>query len=622
MNKKGDKIMKVRERLFIVLAVAIFTFLMCVGITQVGYAQPPTKKVSRPGVYSGYSPQIYTEVIRSSRYIPIRGNNLAIDVYRPAINGIPVNTPYPVIFENMRYQRRRDVAIEGPTINDWVKRGYVVAILDPRGAGASFGSRNGDWSIDEALDGKEVIDWLAAQPYSNGKVGMWGLSYMGGIQFMIAATKPPHLKAIAPQVATIDQFFRNPNGVVWTPPAPPKSVMFPLDSAGMKANPSQTVDADPTGTMLQAAVAEHAANVYSDQEWVPFKTFRNQYKPEIRNMNFISQSAITYKDDIKASGVAVYNIGGWYDAGPAQALAAWKLWGGKVIIGPWAHTSAREAEIVKVEHLRWYDYTLKGIKNGVQKEPPIYYYTFNAPAGKEWQFTSQWPLPEQKLTRFYFGPGPTKTSASSNDGMLISQVPSATDAKDSRPVDYSIKVFEEGGADKFRENNRSWSGDMEKSTDSKGLTYTSSPLAADMQITGIPVIHLWASSTSTDAYFFAFIEEIDKTNRSKYVTNGMIRASNRAVLVQSPWTDIGMPYHRGYDVDAQPLTPGQPVELVFDAYPTSYVFRAGNRVRLTITGTFQSTYAVSKEDPAPVISIFRDMSRASYVELPVIPAGK
>jgi putative CocE/NonD family hydrolase len=575
------------------------------------------KRVSKPGLYSGYSPLTYTEVVRSSRYIPIRGNNLAIDIYRPAVNGVPVNKPYPVILENMRYQRRRDIAIEGPTINDWVKRGYVVAIVDPRGAGASFGSRNGDWSIDEALDGKEIIEWLAAQPYSDGKVGMWGLSYMGGIQFMIASTRPPHLKAIMPQVATIDQFFRNPNGVVWTPPAPPKSVMFPL--AGMKANPSQTVDADPTGTMLQAAVAEHAANVYSDQEWMPSKTFRNQYKPEIRSMNFISQSAITYKDDIKASGVAVYNIGGWYDAGPAQALAAWKLWGGKVIIGPWAHTSAREAEIVKVEHLRWYDYTLKGIKNGVDKEPPIYYYTFNAPVGKEWQFASQWPLPEQKLTRFYFGPGRTGTSASSNDGMLISQAPSATDAKDSRPVDYSTKVFEEGGADRFRENNRSWSGDMEKSTDSKGLTYTSSPLAADMQITGIPVIRLWASSTSTDAYFFAFIEEIDKTNRSKYVTNGMIRASNRAVSKQSPWTDLGMVYHRSYDIDAQPLTPGEPVELAFDVYPTSYVFKAGNRIRVTITGAFQSTYAVPKEEPAPVMGIYRDSAHPSHMELPVIP---
>jgi putative CocE/NonD family hydrolase len=168
-----------------------------------------------------------------------------------------------------------------------------------------------------------------------------------------------------------------------------------------------------------------------------------------------------------------------------------------------------------------------------------------------------------------------------------------------------------------------WNGDMEKSTDSKGLTYTSAPLNADVLVTGIPVMHLWTSSTYTDGYFFAFLEEVDgRTNVSHYITNGAIKASNRALSTQSPWTDLGMPYHRGYDVDAQPLTPGQPVELVFDFYPTSYIFRAGNRIRITITGSFQGNYAGMMETPPPTISVYRDTSRASYIDLPVIPAGK
>ena len=146
--------MKIRRKLFFVLAVASCAFLMFLGNVPDGYAQAPTKKVSKPGVYNGYSNQIYPEVVRSSRYIQIRGNNLAIDIYRPAKNGVAVNKPHPVIFQNMRYQRRRDIATDGAVINDWVKRGYVVAILDPRGAGASFGSRMGDWSIDEAWMGK------------------------------------------------------------------------------------------------------------------------------------------------------------------------------------------------------------------------------------------------------------------------------------------------------------------------------------------------------------------------------------------------------------------------------------------------------------------------------------
>jgi putative CocE/NonD family hydrolase len=575
-----------------------------------------SKKLSRPGEYSGYSEKIYPEVIRTSRYLYIRGNNLAIDIYRPAKDGIAAEEPYPAILQNKRYQRRgawTDTAL----INDWVRHGYIVAILDPRGAGASFGCRVGDWSREEALDAREVIEWLAAQPYCNGKVGMWGLSYMGGIQYMIAATRPPHLTAIIPEVTTIDQFFRCPNGVVWVPPRSPKSITYPLDTAGMSANPAQHVDEDPNGIMLTQAVAEHKDNIYSDQIWTPGQAFRNQYQPEIRAMNFIAQSAITYKDDIKASGVAIYNTGGWHDAAPAQALAAWKLWGGKVIIGPWAHTTM--GEISKVEHQRWFDYHLKGIQNGITDEPPIYYYTFNAPAGREWQFTSQWPLPNQKMTKYYFGDGPIQTSASVNDGSLVTSAPTTHGAPDNYTVDYSIKVFEEEGIDKFRENHRVWNGDMEKSTDSKGLTFTSALLKSNLRITGVPVIHLWASSTSTDGYFFAFLEEVDgKTNVSHYVTNGMIRASCRALSTRSPWKEMGIPYHRSYDVDSQPMAPGQPAELVFDLYPTSYIFRQGNRIRITITCSLQSTYAGMIEEPSPKIRIYHDSAHVSYTDLPVI----
>jgi uncharacterized protein len=580
------------------------------------------KKVSRPGEYCGYSDKLYSEVIRISRYLYIRGNNLAIDIYRPARNGQLIEEPYPAILQNKRYQRRGNWT-DIDLINTWVGHGYIVAILDPRGAGASFGYRMGDWSREEALDAREVIEWLASQPYCNGKVGMWGFSYMGGIQYMIASTRPPHLVTIVPNVTSIDQYFRCPNGVVWTPPRSPKSITYPLDTAGTSAIPAQNVDEDPGGSMLTRAVEEHQNNIYSDQIWSPGEAYRNQYKPEIKNMNFISQSAITYKDDIKASAVTIYSQGGWFDAAPAQALAAWKIWGGKVIIGPWGHSLTTNADITKTEHLRWFDYQLKGIRNSVSEEPCIFYYTLNAPAGMEWRSTLQWPLHGQKIIRFYFHGGPSGTSASVNDGVLTTVAPSASEASDSYTVDYSVKAFEEDGVDKFKENERTWDGDMEKATDSKGLTFTSPPLESDTEITGFPVLHLWASSSSKDGYFFAFLEEVDgKTGVSHYITNGMIRASCRALSTQFPWTDLGMQYHRCYDVDHQPLKPGEPVKLDFDFYPTSYIFRKGNRIRVTVVCSLQGTYSGMKEDPPPRIAIYRDSPRASYLDLPLIQASK
>ena len=141
-----------------------------------------------------------------------------------------------------------------------------------------------------------------------------------------------------------------------------------------------------------------------------------------------------------------------------------------------------------------------------------------------------------------------------------------------------------------------------------------------MQITGVPVIRLWVSSTAADGYFFAFLEEVDgRSGASGYVTDGAIRAACRSLSTCFPFTQLGMAYHRCYDVDAQPLVPGEPAELVFDLYPSSYIFRRGNRIRVTLTGSLQSNYAGMIENPPPRITVYRDSLRASSIALPVIP---
>jgi predicted acyl esterase len=101
------------------------------------------------------------------------------------------------------------------------------------------------------------------------------------------------------------------------------------------------------------------------------------------------------------------------------------------------------------------------------------------------------------------------------------------------------------------------------------------------------------------------------------VTNGMIRASCRKLSEQSPWTEMGLPYHRCYDVDAEELIPGEPVELVFDCYPTSWLFREGNRIRVTITGSNAPIYPAYMDGAE--ISMYHDKDHASCITLPVIP---
>jgi putative CocE/NonD family hydrolase len=568
-------------------------------------------KVSKPGEYMGYSKEIYTHVVCTSRYLNIRGVNIAVDIYRPSRDGIsPIDDPYPVIYQHYAYNRAR---VSNDSINFLVKHGYVVIIDDARGTGASFGYKPYQFNIEEALDSKELIEWAAKQFWCNGKVGMFGGSQMGGTQLLIAAIRPAHLVSIMPAVTTIDQFMRHPNGVYLSMPGKPET---PVPTEAGKP-----VDADTSGFMAAAAIREHRRSPSLYQMFPGPYIFRNSYMPEINDMPAIVTSPITYSDEIKSSGVLMYNVAGWYDQASTSQLGAWKLWGGKLIIGPWIHeltvdTEIPKIELLQIETLRWMDYTLKGIQNGIDNEPPIYYYTINAPENKEWKFTSQWPLPNQKLTKYYFDAGPTETVSSINDGCLRTSRPRFS-SSDTYRVDYSVQVFN----GRFKENARFWDGDMTEGTDKKGLTYTSERLSADMEITGHPVVHLWVSSNSKDGDFHVFLEEVNgETNKSRFVTNGMIRASNRALSTRSPWTDLGIPYHRCWDVDAKIITPGEIVELAFDIYPVSYVFRRGNRIRVTITGANAPIYPGIKEDPVPEVNIYHQGTFSSYIELSVILA--
>jgi len=140
-------------------------------------------------------------------------------------------------------------------------------------------------------------------------------------------------------------------------------------------------------------------------------------------------------------------------------------------------------------------------------------------------------------------------------------------------------------------------------------------------VTGHPVVHLWVSSTAPDGNFFAFLEEVDAEGVSHYVSDRGIRASRRIHYQQPPWSELGVPFLRAYEQDYARFPEGEPVELVFDIYATSYVFRKGNRIRVTITCSHLPTYQLPPSltfDPPPIIKVYRDAAHPSYITLPVI----
>lgn len=580
-----------------------------------------SERISTLGRYQGYSQPKYGGWRRRSQYVEVRdGTRLAVDIYVPTRWGFVASEPLPVLWTHARYHRAR---IENGQLQDpvqhmaryqkFLKHGYVLVFVDARGSGSSFGRSAGPFSEPERNDTYDVTEWLASQPWSNGRVGMFGTSYMGIAQYLAASTAPPSLRAIFPQKAMFDLYdFGRPGGILredfgrqWS------DMVERLDNK----IPSPPVSDDPKGELLAAARREHLGNrtAYGLFEGI---LYRDSPDRESDERVYLTRSPSTYLSDINASGVAVYHLGGWFDLWPRDTL----LWFAnlkvpqKVVIGPWTHIGT-EAFDNFAEHLRWYDYWLKGVDNGVMEEPAIHYYTMGAPEGAAWRSTDVWPLPGEERVNFYFCAGDPDDSGPAARGALCWERQKQP-GKDTYEVDLTATTGP----------HTRWSngygrpmdyGDLSRN-DAKGISYTSTPLDREIEVTGHPVVRIWLASAGYDVDLIAYLEEVDLAGRSSYVTEGALKASHRA-LADPPYDRIGLPYHPSFAADIQ-TPPVEPAELVFDLHPTSKIFFAGSRIRITLTGADQDNLVRQPTNAErPRIQILYGPDFPSAINIPVIP---
>ena len=563
-------------------------------------------KISAFNRYSGYSEAVYDGWVRSSRYVAVRdGTRLAVDIYRPTRGGKVAEERLPVVWTHHRYQRAsldKDGKLEmnqSGWLLEVLKHGYVVAAVDVRGSGASFGTFEGMFSTRETHDAYDITEWFAAQPWCNGKIGMYSRSYLAMTQYMAASQKPPHLSAIFPEVGGTDWYdllyhggiYHGPFIEMWT------GLVKQLDVD----HPAPPVDEDKDGSLLKAAVAEHRKN-RSAAELYAAMPFRDSVDPKTGVQVWRDWTPITYLRQIQESKVAVYNLDGWHDRYVRDQTILFRNLDPKrrkLTLGPWTHTQDDHLDFA-AEHLRWWDYWLKGIQNGVMDDAPVHYYVIGAPEATAWRSAQTWPLPQEKRTAYYFGPERSMGTA----------VPQGQ-GRDGFQVDYSAAI----------DPDPRWSLEQKfpemSANDAKGISYTTAPLAAPLEVTGHPVVHLRVASSAPDADLFVYLEEVDAAGKSRYVSEGMLRASNRATA-DPGYDTAGLPYHRGNRADRRPLKPGEPVDLVFDLYPTSTLFQAGHRIRVTITGADARNARTPKRNPPPRLTVYRE-AQGSFVELPVIP---
>jgi len=602
--------------------VLLATFLLSVILIA-----QETEKVSEFGQYTGYSEAIYDSSVRTSQYLTMRdGTKIAIDIVRPAIGDKLHEEPLPVVWTHTRYRRafiqegKLRSELDSPFYRNLLKYGYALAAADVRGSGASFGSWQGIWTQEETQDAYEITEWLAAQPWCDGNIGMAGGSYLGVTQLMAAATKPPHLKAIFPVVALFDLYGTgSPGGVLYDDFIRHWSELTQKLDTQVIAAP---VDEDEDGTLLDLAIQEHKKSRLLIDIFMPLK-----YRDSVDNVTgvlpFYTWHPAAYVEEINQSGIPIYLWCGWFDSFTKDGFLMFRNFKNpkKMAMGAWSH-SPRDPEIQKkdfglamVEEMRWFDYCLKGIDNGIMDEPPLRYQVMIAPKDNEWRTAEEWPLPERNPTKYYFGGGKSGSVDSVNDGILAPRMPPDESSKDEYRVDYTATT----GTQTRWDNAVGGGFDYPDMTgnDKKGLTYTTAVLEEDLEITGHPVVHMWVSSTATDGNFFAYLEEVDTEGVSHYVSEGAIKASHRA-LHESYYDKFDLPYHRSHEEDVRELVPGKTAELVFELQPTSTIFNAGNRIRLTVTCADKDNAMTPELSPAPTVSIYRDAGHASYVELPVI----
>jgi predicted acyl esterase len=346
------------------------------------------------------------------------------------------------------------------------------------------------------------------------------------------------------------------------------------------------VDGD-GAALLADAIADHADNV----ENVGYVPYRDSVAENIPEQWWLKSSPHTYLEAINQSGIAIYAAANWNE-GMTKYGAFFTLNNvtvpAKLVVGPAGHCEwtavKRDAGFdLVIEERRFFDHWLKGIDNCVMDEPKVHYYTYNAASGAEWQSAEAWPLPAEKRTRYYFGESSLGTTA-----------PAATTGMDAFEVEYDVT-----------DANRA----------DKGLVYATEPLTASTQVTGHPVVELWAASTANDGDFIVTLEDVapDGTATS-YFMNGRLRASHRA-LADAPYENLGLPWHPHTEEALEPLTPGEPTLLTFDLLPISIVFAEGHRIRVIVNFADPKTPVIQ---PAPTVTIYRDAEHASSITLPII----
>ncbi len=581
-----------------------------------------------------------------SRYVTMRdGTRIAIDIWYPAT--LAAGQKIPTLIQSTRYVRatlpgilsRASTSIGQysslrPSVAAILDAGYAVVLVDARGSGASSGVRTSEWSPEELADYGEIVDHIVQRPWSNGRVGGWGVSYAGNTAEMLAATGRPAVKAVAPLYDDYDPALdlAMPGGVLaeaflqeWGGAnnaldannycAADGASGFACFMLRLFVSGIKPVDGDADGRELKAIVAaRHNYDVLTEMRKLvnPRDSFPSSHR------TFADVSPYGMRRAVEPLATPMLVRVGWLDAGTVN-VALSRFFSLKtpqqLEIGPWSHggghhidpflpdttatvPSSREQQ---QQLLAFFDGYLKG--TAVTPTHEIRYYTMN---DGRWRTTTQWPPAGITTRRWYLDSAHT----------LSPRAPVVADASDRYTVDTTATT-----GDATRWHTQLGGGDViyddRAESDAKLLTYTSAPLANDVEITGVPVVWLKVASTHDDGAFFAYLEDVAPDGKVTYLTEGMLRARHRRVSADAPPYRLFGPYHPYDAASAAPLVPGTVADIPFELFATSVRLKAGHRIRLALSGADRPMFTMIPAHAAPTWTVQRGARALSYIDLPM-----
>jgi len=525
---------------------------------------------------------------------------LAVELLLPA--QLSPKARVPTIVRMARFGRLENGATT-PEDMFWTANGYALLLVDLRGTGASFGTSQ--YGPAELRDMRRLAAWISAQPWSNGRIGSYGISFQGTAAELLAASGHPAVRAVAPLYSDYEYYadLVRPGGILLSGLLDPLGAYMKGQDAGASAVP---VQGDADGALARAAVADHQSNIDMAAAARAAKFSDDPLAGVGTSLSSIGVSAIHGR--LPRARVPMFVQVGWLDAGTARgALDRYRSVnnGQSLFIGPWSHAGnfnvdpLRPGGPAKIDQpkerlsqlLPFFD---RHLKQGRRQAPnrAVHYYTMGAGC---WRATAKWPPAGLSQRRFHLVAG----------GEL------APDA-DGRPVQVHFSPTDTGQANRWQTQLGGGTVDYRQAAAAMQRLpgYSTGPFARSLEITGSPLLHLKMklNGPALDPAVFAYLFAIDSQGSPRYLTEGQLLLRHRK---PSPGPPSLHSYRRA---DAAPARPGQTIDATIALLPTSVLLRPGDRLRLLLANGDRASFEPTGDYDAMLLP-------GTRLELPVSDAA-